>query len=170
MPIIDWIKKHPVQSIYLALAGGIIPGVVFAFLVLENPRMVDQPSMSAYERTMPQLPDGVVLLDIWSGGMQPEAERATVDAAGDSGRGEVYYRYYCIFCHGGNGRGDGPVGQSYIPKPTDLTSMEAIDTDKLRSVIADSIGHAPVLGKIIPVDYYPDITAYIRMFSTESGE
>ena len=41
-------------------------------------------------------------------------------------RGRVYYNYYCVFCHGDNGQGDGPVGYSYMPAPTDLHAPKIV--------------------------------------------
>lgn len=36
-------------------------------------------------------------------------------------RGLVLYQTHCLSCHGNSGRGDGPVGEKYIPEPIDLT-------------------------------------------------
>ncbi|HEY3412032.1 MAG TPA: cytochrome c [Armatimonadota bacterium] len=39
--------------------------------------------------------------------------------------GKVVYAENCAFCHGVNGLGDGPAGESYIPRPPDLTNRKA---------------------------------------------
>lgn len=39
--------------------------------------------------------------------------------------GKVVYTENCAFCHGVNGLGDGPAGESYIPRPPDLTNLKA---------------------------------------------
>lgn len=36
-------------------------------------------------------------------------------------RGQFVYATHCQVCHGEQGRGDGPVGQKYVPTPIDLT-------------------------------------------------
>lgn len=35
--------------------------------------------------------------------------------------GSIRFRDYCSFCHGLGGKGDGPVGEVYAPRPRDLT-------------------------------------------------
>ena len=48
-----------------------------------------------------------------------------VPAAPDSLReGEAFYRINCLMCHGEQGRGDGPVGEVFAPRPADLSSPD----------------------------------------------
>ncbi len=35
-------------------------------------------------------------------------------------RGREMYELHCIVCHGPQGRGDGPVGQKFVPQPIEL--------------------------------------------------
>ena len=35
-------------------------------------------------------------------------------------RGREMYDTHCIVCHGAQGRGDGPVGQKFVPQPMEL--------------------------------------------------
>jgi mono/diheme cytochrome c family protein len=35
-------------------------------------------------------------------------------------RGRELYETHCIVCHGKQGRGDGPVGQKFVPQPMEL--------------------------------------------------
>ena len=37
-------------------------------------------------------------------------------------RGKVLYETHCLPCHGGEGHGDGPVGQKYVPQPMNLAT------------------------------------------------
>jgi len=39
-------------------------------------------------------------------------------------RGELLYRIHCATCHGGDGRGDGPMGEVLTHRPTDLTRLD----------------------------------------------
>lgn len=40
----------------------------------------------------------------------------------DATRSAALYRDNCGFCHGSEGKGNGPVGEVYTPRPADLTS------------------------------------------------
>ena len=35
-------------------------------------------------------------------------------------RGQEMYEIHCLVCHGAQGRGDGPVGQKFVPQPMEL--------------------------------------------------
>jgi len=35
-------------------------------------------------------------------------------------RGRQMYETHCLACHGGDGRGDGPVGSKFVPQPMEL--------------------------------------------------
>lgn len=41
--------------------------------------------------------------------------------------GAERYKFYCIQCHGASGRGQGTVGQSFAPLPTNLRSIDVQD-------------------------------------------
>lgn len=43
-------------------------------------------------------------------------------------RGRFAFEHNCIFCHGPQGHGDGPVGQVFLPTPANLTSKD-VKTD-----------------------------------------
>jgi mono/diheme cytochrome c family protein len=45
--------------------------------------------------------------------------------------GKAVYTQYCVPCHGGSGKGDGPVGVALNPRPADLTlhGVPGIHTD-----------------------------------------
>jgi mono/diheme cytochrome c family protein len=135
----------------LALAA---PIVVLTYWGRTMPRMRHQPNIRAYETVMRLPPLGSVPIS------RPEAAPALSTAAA----GRLYYRYYCVFCHGENGDGNGPVGQSYVPKPTDLrrAKIQSYSDDDLRQAMLTGKGHAPVLESIIPRAYYGALVAYVR--------
>lgn len=54
---------------------------------------------------------------------------------GNSTNGKVLYDTYCTNCHGSQGKGDGPVGQSLIPPAADLTVTEQKSDKQLLDVI-----------------------------------
>lgn len=91
-------------------------------------RMVDQESFRHYEIKMPGVVPGAVPVD---GGesryrLAPEGSLANPIPAGfeSIARGRVCYTFYCVQCHGSRYNGDGTVGQSFSPLPSDLRSPE----------------------------------------------
>jgi putative copper export protein/mono/diheme cytochrome c family protein len=57
--------------------------------------------------------------------------------------GQAIYTARCASCHGTTGKGDGPVGQTLIPRPADLTqhAVPGVHTDfQLYEWISDGIG------------------------------
>jgi len=83
-------------------------------------------------------------------------------------RGRVYYTYYCVFCHGELGSGDGPVGQSYLPRPADLRSRHtaALKDGELVQALVTGTGHAPVLERIVPPEYRWYLALQVRALAT----
>ncbi len=43
--------------------------------------------------------------------------------AGDAKRGKIAYNSRCAFCHGSDGKGDGPAAAQLKPPPTNLTTQ-----------------------------------------------
>jgi mono/diheme cytochrome c family protein len=99
-----------------------------------NQDMVDQPSVKAQEQRVDE-PRGAVPA---SGAESLERPQSLADlvlaraaaasvpnpqAAGRESlaRGKALYETHCLTCHGAGGRGDGPVGQKFVPRPMDLT-------------------------------------------------
>ncbi len=142
-------------ALLFALLSAAAAGSVVLYLVFSNPRMRSQPSVRAYETVMPLPPAGSV----------PVADRRsfTASLSGPSA-GKIYYEYYCVFCHGANGSGVAPVGDSYVPKPSDLRSQELrnLSDQELLKAMLTGVGHEPVLESIIPVNFYPALLAYVR--------
>jgi mono/diheme cytochrome c family protein len=68
--------------------------------------------------------------DHWSAPQEAIEKRNPIPASGSSvNRGKRLFQSYCVTCHGPQGRGDGPVGASLIPKPADLTAMAGAHKD-----------------------------------------
>ena len=95
----------------------------------EYGRMRETPGVKPHEEPLLIMSDGVVPFE---GGEalyrnMPEAE---LEAPFDMNDAEVVaagakeYVNYCIHCHGKNYDGYGTVGQSFAPKPKDLTSQD----------------------------------------------
>jgi cytochrome c553 len=147
-------------KILLTCAG--LSFIIAVVLLFSGPRMRFQSSVRAFERTMPYAPDDVVSF------YQDYIDTATLAFPAASGenlkKGEVYYSYYCLFCHGYDGKGNGEVGKSYIPKPADL-SQDKIRTENIKTLYRYSFkgtGHSPVLERVVPFEHRPYILLYIR--------
>ena len=89
-------------------------------------RMTDDAAYDTYETHLPRMPAGSMPL---SGGsaalrlMGPEALQNPLEA-GEAlfAQGRRSYGFFCVHCHGPQGKGPATVGQSFAPLPTDLTS------------------------------------------------
>jgi mono/diheme cytochrome c family protein len=133
------------------------------------PRMVDQPSVKPFEKTMPQAPSGQVP---FSGPGAPKTNQRqaagmlnpTRPSAESVERGRLYYGYYCLMCHGVDGRAPGPVGESFVPPPADLTSAKvaAMSDGTLAYAMVTGTGHDPVLEGTVAVERRWHIVNYLR--------
>lgn len=112
------------------------------------PRMSSQLNVRAFEQPMPELPEGLVpfLEPAAFPDSRQQAARLTnpvkpTPQALDLGR--IYYGYYCAMCHGPRGDGDGAVGQSYVPKPTDLrrAQTQAMPDGEIAFAMVRGVGH-----------------------------
>jgi hypothetical protein len=140
-------------------AVAVVLGVA-SYLLFTGPRMLVQPHVRTFRATMLPTPEGSVPV------ANPLVALPTAEAAKslnnplpgtpeNRARGRVYYGYYCAFCHGPTGRGDGPVGTSYVPVPADLASEKVrgySDGQLLRAMFTGT-GHEPMLERIVPAEY-----------------
>lgn len=79
--------------------------------------------------------------------------------------GSVYYGYYCRMCHGTIGDGNGPVGQSYDPKPTDLrsASVQGMPDGQLYSAMLHGVGHDSVMVQTVLPEHRWPLVMYVKM-------
>ena len=166
-PDVKWIKR----GICLFLSGGILLGGLFISEFFFGPRMQVQPYYLPFETEMPMPPEGIVPIEIWPS-LPPEnpMTEATPPETTEENlkRGRIYYHYYCLFCHGVTGDGNGPVGQSYMPAPTNLHSdkvQQAGDLELLRAMLTGR-GHEPVLERVVPPDHRWHLVLYLRHLET----
>lgn len=132
------------------------------------PRMWSQRSIKPYEASMPKMPANVV--PTTGGDPIPDAAAARALAnpvAASEGAveaGRAYYGYYCRHCHGERGDSRTPVGDSYVPKPTPLTSarvQEASDGELYRMMVMGK-GHEPVMKSTVLPERRWYIIHYVR--------
>ncbi|HEX6531132.1 MAG TPA: cytochrome c [Nitrospira sp.] len=89
----------------------------------------------------------------------------------DLSRGKAVYEHHCQSCHGPNGYGDGPAGESLKVKPTDFHRFRSLlksDEEYLRT-IEHGVVFSPMhswRGQLTD-DEMTDVVAYIRLFLRE---
>ena len=136
-----------------------------------GPRMREQVSVKPYDRQMPAMPAGAVpttgrlqTLTAAQAKLKVNPLRGSREALAN---GRIYYGYYCIMCHGAKGDGNGPVGQSYVPKPTDLSSskISRLTDGQLYGSMLHGIGHDPVMSQTVPLNQRWRIVTYVRSFA-----
>jgi mono/diheme cytochrome c family protein len=71
----------------------------------------------------------LVYVDSTTGVVTHTEEKTIQKIAGDPTKGKVVFEKQCISCHGPDGKGSGPFGQTLIPPAADYTS----DTTKNKS-------------------------------------
>lgn len=158
--------------IFLAVAA--VAAAVALYLMFSGPRMRVQPKILPYQALMPATPEGIVPVSA-EPDIVPSVETVgqlrnpLPDTARTRETGQVYYGYYCAFCHGRTGRGDGPVGASYTPAPTDLglPRVQTLSDGALYRAMRTGAGHEPVLGYVIRPQAAWYIVSYAR--SLQSG-
>lgn len=153
-------------------AGGLV-----LYLMFSGPRMHIQPKLMPYQALLPAVPQGTVpVLAFGAQKGTPDATslirephlpsvRNPLDATERTHRiGQAYYSNYCAFCHGKAGHGDGPVGQSYVPAPTDLTApaVAGLSDGDLYKGMLTGVGHDPVLGYVVDPNAPWYIVSYLR--------
>ena len=81
-------------------------------------------------------------------------------------RGKAVYLTYCAQCHGNNHDGNGTVGQSFHPLPTDLRSsqVQTKSDGKLFKSVSYGIpgGRQPALQTTITIDDRWRVVAYVK--------
>jgi mono/diheme cytochrome c family protein len=127
-----------------------------------------QPHIRTYQMSLPPPPAGTLSVAM---PLQPEDISSSLDQKERLARGKIYYTYYCIFCHGGDGSGNGPVGQSYLPAPADLRTPAIANGDerKLLTAIIHGNGHDPLLERVVANEHRPYLVFYIRSLGTLSA-
>lgn len=90
--------------------------------------------------------------------------QVTSSAIGDPTKGKIIYETNCLICHGERGKGDGLLGATLRPPPTDLTgpvTRAKSDTD-MRTVILDGRGAMPAWKARLKEQDIHNVLAYIR--------
>ncbi len=159
-------------AIGILAMGAAFTGVcAMGYILYNGPRMKVQTNVRAFQAQVPKMPEGVVPVETRAA-LPSEAEAKTLKnplepTADAVARGKVYYEYYCIFCHGEKGDGNGPVGQSYVPKPSDLSDpkIQAYSDGDMLVKMLIGVGHEPVLERVVLPEHRWPLVLYMRQFA-----
>lgn len=154
--------KLTTTKIVLLAIPGLAVAVAVVLLLFSGPRMRTQPSLKAFQSKV-NLPPGSSVPYTPAGPVDSPVEVKEATATSTE-KGKTYYGYYCVFCHGEDGKGNGPVGESYMPRPADLTSdsIRNYSLSKLYDASFTGIGHSPVLENVIPGEHKSSILIYLK--------
>jgi mono/diheme cytochrome c family protein len=151
----------------------VVSSAMSLFCGCDYGRMKEQEALRTYKTEMPEMPPKTIPI---TGGLHvlreanPEKLRSPVHFNQESvRRGSEVYGYYCVMCHGPRGDGNGTVGQSFYPLPTDLKNLQVQkQTDgKLFYTITFGLKRHPPLGFMITEADRWAIIHYIRSLSSE---
>ncbi len=160
-------KKKYVIGIIIGLV--IVSGVAIS-LLLTGPHMDNAGYLRTYETRAMLPPIHSVPIEKPAGFPSISEKNPLENTPANFNRGKIYYDYYCVFCHGINLDGNGPVGKSYIPKPADLkvdSILNKSDGQYLKNMITGT-GHSPVLERVIPDKYWWYLVLYVKNFRDSS--
>lgn len=141
-----------------------------------GPHMRYQAHIRSFDQPMPLPPPGMVTVE-------PDERTAPSPAESKQMRnplaptpenietGKIYYGYYCSFCHDDKGQGNGPVGQSYMPKPADLQQADIQDMGDGRLFAAMLLGpgHEPVMERIVQPSHRWYLVLYVRALGRQAA-
>ena len=154
-------------SIHFILTAIII--LLFPFFTgCDYARMNEQEAIQTYREKMPEAPEKTVPV---TGGLAalrgtpPDQLKNPLPSNPFSvQQGREGYGHYCIMCHGLKGDGNGTVGQSFYPLPTDLTSarVQGQSDGRLFHTITLGLGRHPSLGFMLTEKDRWAIIYYIR--------
>jgi mono/diheme cytochrome c family protein len=87
----------------------------------------------------------------------------------DVGRGKAVYEHHCQSCHGPDGRGNGPAGESLKVRPADFHRFRSFlkSDDELLRTIEHGVVFSPMhswRGQLTDGEMQ-DVVAYIRLLS-----
>ena len=124
-----------------------------------------QPSFRPMEAPLP-LPERSIPIEgaAFIPGIGAPQNPVTADSASIS-RGGALYAIHCTLCHGPQGKGDGPIAESLLKKPANLTIPEVVQESDGALFLAISNGVSgvmpPLRENLLPRDRW-DVVNYLR--------
>jgi mono/diheme cytochrome c family protein len=164
---------------FIIVVGVVLYAAYEALMFYDNNfrygRMRETPAVRPHEDPLLNMEAGTVPA---SGGetiyrVTPGIELTASVSMADSAeieRGKTVYLIYCAQCHGHNHDGNGTVGQSFKPLPTDLRSSQVQQTPhgELFKTVSYGIpgGRQPALQTTITIDDRWRVIAYLKSIGT----
>lgn len=131
-------------------------------------RMKDDEAIQTYNAAMPDMPKNVVPVQDSYDKLKeadPKSLKNPLSCSQETiERGKERYGFYCVQCHGPMGKGDGTVGQSFAPLPTDLQGSYVQQQKDGEIFYRTSFGykrHPPMAYTVAELDRWA-IVVYIR--------
>ncbi|MBU5611908.1 c-type cytochrome [Geomonas azotofigens] len=156
-------------AVFMVLAPPLLGTVLFGYILVRGPRMTVQHHVREFQMVLPAPAPGTVSVTPRPDRAPGEAEAAALVNPVPATpvaitQGRVYYGYYCAFCHGDTGAGDGPVGNSYVPRPADLRlpRIAAYGDGQLLRAMLTGTGHEPVLERVVPPGHRWPLVRFLR--------
>ena len=137
-------------------------------------RMNDQESVRTYEKKMPDGPPGTIPI---SGGIEVLSRTEPKDlknpfpmTAAVISRGKEAYFNFCVHCHGPKADGNGTVGQSFAPLPSNLTDPQVLaqSAGEIFAKISLGFGRHPALASTVSEQDRWAIVNYLRSLKGKS--
>ena len=161
--------KKALLALAVVAALAVVGSGIAVYLMMTGPRMYDQPHVRSFQAALPPMPAGAVpvsdpVFRMPTAAQARDMKNPLADTPANRAHGKTYYDYYCVACHGDAGDGNGPVGQSYVPVPTDLRAAKVRaygDGQLLRAMLAGT-GHEPVLAGVVHPEHRWYLVLYVR--------
>ena len=149
--------------------------ILFTLCGCDYGRMFDQDVVKTYGRKMPAMdartipvPDGFQTLVT----ADPSRLKNALQYSKSSiEQGAQAYSHYCVHCHGPKADGNGTVGQSFVPLPTDLSSsgVQGQGDGELYAKIRLGFKRHPRLFTTVSDGDAWAVVIYIRSLKEKSG-
>ncbi len=166
---------------FLAIVAVVIIGVYKALIFYDNEfpygRMRKTPAVRPHEEPLPIMEAGVVPINGGDAVLRVTKvsdlnSPVEMEAAASVSRGRSVYFTFCAQCHGIDFDGNGTVGQSFKPLPTDLRSpaVQTLSAGKLFKTISYGIpgGRQPSLDTTIMIEDRWKVVAFIKSLGTRN--
>ena len=156
------------KTVTILILIGITSLLSLSFAGCDYARMKEQEAIQTYGEEMPQIPEKTIPI---RGGLQalketdPEKlKNPLLLGPASIQRGKEGYANYCIMCHGLKGDGNGTVGQSFAPLPTDLRRAQVQNQSdgRLFYTLTFGLKRHPSLGFMLTEEERWAIIHYVR--------
>lgn len=161
------------QSGILILGGLLL--LLPTFWGCDYARMNEQESVRTYEKEFPEMDQETIPMN---GGGQilksadPKELKNPLSFTPESvAQGKQAYNYFCVQCHGALADGNGTVGQSFAPLPTDLTDLavQKQGDGELFSKISLGFNRHPPLATTVSEEDRWAVVNYLRSLNKKSA-